>query len=101
MIDFNLLMFSRFPLRKEEHILWFDANQTHDFRTINSKCAVYLHYNRLLGRRGLTHNTNLPLGNRKASLSALDNQGHSAPASDRQEQSPYFELVRRGHAKMP
>ena len=40
MIDFYLLTFPRFPLRKKEHKSYFGKNRTHDFRT--SRCAVYL-----------------------------------------------------------
>ena len=40
MIEFYLLAFSRFPLRKKEHKSYFGKNRTHDFRT--SRCAGYL-----------------------------------------------------------
>ena len=40
MIEFYLLTFSRFPLRKKEHESYFGKNRTHDFRT--SRCAAYL-----------------------------------------------------------
>ena len=40
MIEFYLLTFPRFPLRKKEHKSYFGKNRTHDFRT--SKCAAYL-----------------------------------------------------------
>ena len=40
MVEFYLLTFSRFPLRKKEHKSYFGKNRTHDFRT--SRCAVYL-----------------------------------------------------------
>ena len=40
MVEFYLLTFPRFPLRKKEHKSYFGKNRTHDFRT--SKCAVYL-----------------------------------------------------------
>ena len=40
MVEFYLLMFPRFPLRKKEHKSYFGKNRTHDFRT--SRCAVYL-----------------------------------------------------------
>ena len=39
-VEFYLLTFPRFPLRKKEHKSYFGKNQTHDFRT--SKCAGYL-----------------------------------------------------------
>ena len=42
MVEFNLLTFPRFPLRKKEHKSYFGKNRTHDFRTINSRCADYL-----------------------------------------------------------
>ena len=42
MVEFYLLTFSRFSLRKKEHKFCFDKNRTHDFRTINSRCAGYL-----------------------------------------------------------
>ena len=40
MVEFYLLMFPRFPLRKKEHKSCFGKNRTHDFRT--SRCADYL-----------------------------------------------------------
>ena len=40
MVEFYLLTFPRFPLRKKEHKSSFGKNRTHDFRT--SKCAAYL-----------------------------------------------------------
>ena len=40
MVEFYLLTFSRFPLRKKEHKSYFGKNRTHDFRT--SRCAGYL-----------------------------------------------------------
>ena len=40
MVEFYLLTFPRFPLRKEEHKSYFGKNRTHDFRT--SRCAAYL-----------------------------------------------------------
>ena len=40
MVDFYLLTFPRFPLRKKEHKSYFGKNRTHDFRT--SRCAAYL-----------------------------------------------------------
>ena len=40
MVEFYLLTFPRFPLRKKEHKPYFGKNRTHDFRT--SRCAVYL-----------------------------------------------------------
>ena len=40
MLEFYLLTFPRFPLRKKEHKSYFGENRTHDFRT--SRCAVYL-----------------------------------------------------------
>ena len=40
MVEFYLLTFPRFPLRKKEHKSYFDKNRTHDFRT--SRCAAYL-----------------------------------------------------------
>ena len=48
MVEFYLLTFPRFPLRKKEHKFYFGKNRTHDFRT--SMCAGYL-LNRPLGRR--------------------------------------------------
>ena len=42
MIEFYLLTFPRFPLRKKEHKSYFGKNRTHDFRTTTSRCAVYL-----------------------------------------------------------
>ena len=41
MIEFHLLTFPRFPLRKKEHKSYFGKNRTHDFRT-TSRCAGYL-----------------------------------------------------------
>ena len=40
MVEFYLLTFPRFPLRKKEHESYFGKNRTHDFRT--SRCAAYL-----------------------------------------------------------
>ena len=37
MVEFYLLAFPRFPLRKKEHKSYFGKNRTHDFRT--SRCA--------------------------------------------------------------
>ena len=33
MVEFYLLTFPRFPLRKKEHKSYFGKNRTHDFRT--------------------------------------------------------------------
>ena len=40
MVEFYLLTFPRFPLRKKEHKSYFGKNRTHDFRT--SRCEGYL-----------------------------------------------------------
>ena len=40
MVEFYLLTFPRFPLRKKEHKSYFNKNRTHDFRT--SRCTGYL-----------------------------------------------------------
>ena len=40
MVEFYLLTFPRFPLRKKEHKFYFGKNRTHDLRT--SRCAAYL-----------------------------------------------------------
>ena len=40
MVEFYLLTFPRFPLRKKEHKFYFGKNRTHNFRT--SRCAGYL-----------------------------------------------------------
>ena len=40
MVEFCLLTFPRFPLRKKEYKSYFGKNRTHDFRT--SRCAGYL-----------------------------------------------------------
>ena len=40
MVEFYLLTFPRFPLRKKEHKSYISKNRTHDFRT--SRCADYL-----------------------------------------------------------
>ena len=40
MVEFYLLTFRRFQLRKKEHKSYFGKNRTHDFRT--SRCAGYL-----------------------------------------------------------
>ena len=40
MVEFYLLTFPCFPLRKREHKSYFGKNRTHDFRT--SRCAGYL-----------------------------------------------------------
>ena len=39
MVEFYLLTFPRFPLRKKEHKSYFGKKRTHDFR---SRCAGYL-----------------------------------------------------------
>ena len=39
-VEFYLLAFPRFPLRKKEHKSYLGKNRTHDFRT--SRCAAYL-----------------------------------------------------------
>ena len=39
-VEFYLLTFPRFPLRKKEHKFYFGKNRTHDFPT--SRCAAYL-----------------------------------------------------------
>ena len=41
MVEFYLLTFPRFPLRKKEHKSCFGENRTHDLRT-TSRCAGYL-----------------------------------------------------------
>ena len=41
MVEFYLLTFPSFPLRKKEHKSYFGKNRTHDFRT-TSRCAAYL-----------------------------------------------------------
>ena len=40
MVEFYLLTFPRFPLRKKEHKSYFGKNRIHEFRT--SRCAAYL-----------------------------------------------------------
>ena len=40
MVEFHLLTFPRFPLRKKEHKSYVGKNRTHDFRT--RRCAAYL-----------------------------------------------------------
>ena len=40
MVEFHLLTFPRFPLRKKQHKYYFGKNRTHHFRT--SRCAGYL-----------------------------------------------------------
>ena len=40
MVEFYLLTFPCFPLRKKGHKSYFGKNRTHDFRT--SRCAAYL-----------------------------------------------------------
>ena len=42
MVEFYLLTFPRFPLRKKKHKSYFGKNRTQDFRT--SRCAAYLLY---------------------------------------------------------
>ena len=41
MVEFYLLTFPHFSLRKKEHKSYFGKNRTHDFRT-TSRCAGYL-----------------------------------------------------------
>ena len=46
MVEFYLLTFPRFPLRKKEHKSYFGANRTHDFRVCrlpNSPLGRQLH----------------------------------------------------------
>ena len=50
MVEFYLLTFPRFPLRKKEHKTYFGKNRTHDFRTT---VGVQVTYYRPLERRGL------------------------------------------------
>ena len=53
MVEFYLLTFPRFPLRKKEHKSCFGKNRTHDFRT--SRCAGYpLDHS---GDEGCTHDS--------------------------------------------
>ena len=40
MVEFYLLTFPRFPLRKKEHKSYFGKNRTHDLRT--SRCVGYI-----------------------------------------------------------
>ena len=40
MVEFYLLTFPRFPLRKKEHKFYFGKNRTHDFRI--TRCVGYL-----------------------------------------------------------
>ena len=40
MVEFYLLTYPRFPLRKKEHKSYSGKNRTHDFRT--SRCSDYL-----------------------------------------------------------
>ena len=53
MVEFYLLTFPRFPLRKKEHKSYFGKNRTHDFRT--SRCAGLLDHlgDELIGCPGL------------------------------------------------
>ena len=59
MVEFYLLTFPCFPLRKKEHKSYFGKNRTHDFRT--SRCAAYLldhsgdEHHRSEKTRGATH----------------------------------------------
>ena len=58
-LDFYLLTFPRFPLRKKEHKSYFGKNRTRDFRT--SRCAGYL-LDDHSGDEGLRHRiSNQPL----------------------------------------
>ena len=54
MVEFYLLTFPRFPLRKKEHKSYFGKNRTHDFRT--SRCAAYL-----LDHSGDEQQTSIPM----------------------------------------
>ena len=42
MVEFYLLTFPRFPLRKKEHKSYFGKNRTHDFRTTSRRAAYLL-----------------------------------------------------------
>ena len=63
MVEFYLLTFPRFPLRKKEHKSYFGKNRTHDFRT--SRCAAYL----------LDH----PHGRRVYSINIISHEGKDLP----------------------
>ena len=54
MVEFYLLTFPRFPLRKKEHRSYFRKNRTHDFRI--SRCADYLLLIDHSGDEGLRNN---------------------------------------------
>ena len=64
MVEFYLLSFPRFPLRKKEHKSYFGKNRTHDFRT--SRCAAYL-----LDHSGDSILLIVPLGNSNPNKSLL------------------------------
>ena len=51
MVEFYLLTFPRFPLRKKEHESYFGKNRTHDFLT--NRCVGYLLDHS--GDEGVTH----------------------------------------------
>ena len=61
MVEFYLLTFPRFPLRKKEHKSYFGKNRTHDFRT--SRCAAYLldHSGDVPETLKYRYNTKMPL----------------------------------------
>ena len=43
MVEFYLLTFLRFPLRKKEHKSYFGKNRTHDFRMILADVQLTYH----------------------------------------------------------
>ena len=61
MIEFYLLTFPRFPLRKKEHKSYFGKNRTHDFRT--SRCAGYLldHSVHICKQKNICGTTSIPI----------------------------------------
>ena len=54
MVEFYLLTFPRFPLRKKEYKSYFGKNRTHDFRTSRCMCSLPT---RPLGRRTVLYYT--------------------------------------------
>ena len=65
MVEFYLLTFPRFPLRKKEHKSYFGKNRTHDFRT--SRCAGYL-LDHSISKTPFTHTHTVIYATRAAGL---------------------------------
>ena len=66
MVEFYLLTFPRFPLRKKEHKSYFGKNRTHEFRTTTLNLQFFEKISPLFGLRG--QNTSKHLKTQNTSL---------------------------------